>query len=538
MSEELILSVKQMKLCESYADSEGVNYLQLMENAGKALAERVGEICTEHGLRSVLILTGKGNNGGDGIVCAHHLRKSGIRADIMLCCGMPVTDISKEVFSEYGEETKLVECENTDYATLFEGYDMLLDCVFGTGFKGGFRENILPIFKAAEVFNGFKTACDIPSGVNADSGEACDHAFRADETITMHAVKTGMLLSKGRYLCGRVTVCEIGIPDEAVMCDSPEMETVLCEPNESYLRSLLPKRQPWAHKGSFGKLICVCGSDSYVGAAGISVTAALRTGVGLVELCSTERVVNAVSSSVYECIYSVMKTDPQGFMTSQNAEAILKKAEGASAMLIGCGLGHTEETEKLVAALVENSPVPVILDADGINSLVPNIDILAKKKSKVILTPHPAELARLCSVPTAQVLSERFELGQAFAKKYDVVLVSKSSETMVFFGDKARLLRYGDTSLAKGGSGDMLAGIIGSLTAQQPENCEDAAQLGCCIMGRAAETLSGSRLQKSTASSGIIAELPKLPVVSQRGILASDVIASLPAVLRQIEYEG
>lgn len=518
MAEELILSTKQMKLCESYADNEGISYLQLMENAGKALADRVSEICAEHELRSVLILTGKGNNGGDGIVCAHHLRKAGIRADIMLCCGMPATDISKEVFSRYGEESTPIECENADYTELFDKYDMLLDCVFGTGFKGGFREDILPIFKAAQDFGGFKAACDIPSGVNADSGEACEYAFCADETITMHAIKMGMLLSKGRYLCGGMTVCDIGIPDEALMGDLPEVETLLCEPDESYLGSLLPKRQPWGHKGSFGKLICVCGSDSYIGAAGISVTAALRMGVGLVELCSTERVVSAVSSRVCECIYSVMETDTQGFMTSQNAEAILKKAENASALLIGCGIGHTEETEKLVSALVENSPVPVILDADGINSLVPNIDILAKKKSKVILTPHPAELARLCGVPVAQALSERFELGRAFAKKYDVIPVSKSSETIVFYGDKARLLRYGDTALAKGGSGDMLAGIIGSLTAQQPESCEEAAQLGCYIMGRAAEALSSTR--------------------SQRGILASDIIASLPAFLKQLEDEG
>lgn len=515
MSDELILTVAQMKYCEKYADDNGISYLQLMENAGKALADRMIEICTEKGFKSVLILAGKGNNGGDGFVCAHHMKQAGIDAEIMLCCGMPATDISKAVFEKYREDIELVNCEEAKYAELFSKYDLLLDCIFGTGFKGSFREDILPLFKAIGECGCYKVACDIPSGVNADSGSACDHAFKAEETITMHAYKAGMLLGQGRYLCGGITLCEIGIPDEAVLEDVPENETVLCEPSVSYLRSLLPERPRWGHKGSFGKLICVCGSDHYIGAAAISASAALRTGAGLVELCSTEKVISSVSGSLPECIYSAVKTDEQGFITYENTDMILHKAEGASALLVGCGMGHTPDTEKLAAELVERSPVPVILDADGINSLVPNIDVLSKKKSTVILTPHPAELGRLCGLAPADVLSRRMEIGHAFAEKYGVVLVSKSSETIVFYEDKARLLRFGNTALAKGGSGDMLAGMIGSFTAQAPVNCAEMAQLGCFVMGSAAERLTKTK--------------------SARGVLATDIIASLPEFLYELE---
>lgn len=515
MNDELILSVSQMKYCEKYADEHGVSYLQLMENAGKALAQRLAQICTERGFKSVLILAGKGNNGGDGFVCAHHLKNAGINADIMLCCGAPATDISKAVFEKYREDISLVQCEETEYSGLFGKYDMLLDCIFGTGFKGSFREDILPLFRALEECESCKIACDIPSGVNADSGCACEYAFSAEETVTMHAVKAGMLTAQGRYLSGRVTVCEIGIPDEAVLEDVPECETLLCEPSAEYLTELLPERPRWGHKGTFGKLLCVCGSDRYIGAAAIAVSAALRTGAGLVELCSTEKVIASCSAKLEECIYTAVKTDSVGFITYDNIGMLLKKAETSTAILIGCGMGHTPDTERLVAELVEKSPVPVILDADGINSLAANIDVLTKKSSTVILTPHPAELGRLCGLSPAEVLARRLDIGHDLARRYGVVLVSKSSETIVFYEDKARLLRFGDTSLSKGGSGDMLAGMTGSFTAQQPSKCAEMAQLACFVMGAAAERLTRAR--------------------SPRSVLASDIIASLPEFLHALE---
>jgi NAD(P)H-hydrate epimerase len=336
-------------------------------------------------------------------------------------------------------------------------------------------------------------------------------------TVTFHNKKLGMCLSPARYHCGEISVEDIGIPQRAVVGeDDDEPKEIITQlHDEEVLSGMLPPRIPWGHKGTFGKLVSVCGSESYIGAAGISTLAALRTGVGLVNLCAPKAVINSLSSRILECTYSAMKTDSDGFMTSENVPNILSKLESADCLLIGCGLGHTPETERLVATLVENSPCQIILDADGINSLCPNIDVLSKRKSTVTLTPHPAELARLCGVSTAEILSDRHRYATEFARKYNVTVVSKGAETILTDGDYTNIIAVGNTALAKGGSGDMLAGIIASFSAQNPIRGDSNALLGCYVMGNTAEMLSEER--------------------SQRGILATDIIDALPKYLRQLE---
>ena len=267
----------------------------------------------------------------------------------------------------------------------------------------------------------------------------------------------------------------------------------------------------------------------------------MRTGAGLVNLCTAENVVNSLSSQLFECVYTKLVTDENGFIAfEENKNIILEKLGGYSCgltseksensqnpkgekccLLIGCGLGHTADTEKLVKYLVENSPCPVVIDADGINSLAVNIDVLHNKKSKVILTPHPAELARLCGVSTKEILSDRQKYASELAKKYDVIVVSKGAETFVCSGNLTKVLSFGNTALAKGGSGDMLAGIIASLTAQttgfseKNYSIEYNAILGCYIMGKAAQMLSADK--------------------SERGILARDIIEKIPEFLKTLE---
>ena len=209
-----------------------------------------------------------------------------------------------------------------------------------------------------------------------------------------------------------------------------------------------------------------------------------------------------------------MKTDKDGFMVAENAETILKKCEKASSLLIGCGLGHTAETEKLVAELIEKAEIPIVLDADGINSLCPNIDVLLKKKSTVILTPHPAELARLCGVTVGEVMSDRLGFAYRLSEKYGVTVLAKSADTFAVDGGKVYLCTEGTTALAKGGSGDMLAGIVSSYVAQ---GCDalDAAALGSFTLG----------------STALLAGYKR----SERGIIARDVIDALPRFLYDLE---
>lgn len=522
-NEERILTVPQMIFCEKRSEELGVSLAKLMNNAGEKLGRRILEVCMERNVKKVAVLIGKGNNGGDGSVAANFLFESGVSPTIILCQGKPDTELSKAAFERLHKDIPVFEYDGDDshdWAYAITESDITADCIFGTGFKGEIRDDMIMLFAHLQTYSDYIIACDIPSGANARNGQASKFTLKANETLTMHRKKLGMMLSPAKYLCGKITVCDIGIPQDDDTENAEEMRTKIldADQNKNSILNFLPHRDPWGHKGTFGKIVSVCGSESYIGAAGISALAALRSGVGLVELCTPRAVINSLSSRILECTYSAMKTDEHGFMTSENAPAILKKLEKASVLLLGCGLGHTEETEKLVKELVENSPCPIILDADGINSLVPNIDVLLKKKQTVILTPHPAELARLCGVSTAQILSDRANYASGFAKEYGVTIVSKSAETLICHGNEVLISSAGNTALAKGGSGDMLAGITASLVAQagqKPDSERHCAMLGCYVMGKTAEMLSEER--------------------SERGILASDIIDALPYYFKRLE---
>ncbi|MBR1739177.1 MAG: NAD(P)H-hydrate dehydratase [Ruminococcus sp.] len=521
MSRDRIVTREQMRACERESERLGVSLAELMDNAGEGLGRELLHLLIEKNEKSAVILCGKGNNGGDGLVAARFLAQSGIAVTVMLCCGAPDTPLSAAAYEKLPAEVRVIDGFDGGRAhcELLLHAPVIADCIFGTGFRGEIDEELSSLLSAAAATEGTVVACDIPSGVDAQNGKVSRSTLPADITVTFHAAKLGMTLSPARYFCGEVKVCPIGIPDE-VYASAELADTVIDLTGEEVLmRHLLPKRKPWGSKWDFGRLVCVCGSERYIGAAGICTEAALRSGAGLVHLCAPAKVVSSLAAQLYETVYTPMRTDTEGFMTSDDLTAILKKLERADALLIGCGLGHTPRTERLVTGLVENSPVPVILDADGINSLAPNIDVLLKKKSEVILTPHPGELATLCGKTSEEVLEDRYSCGRELAEKYGVTVVSKNAETIVFIPGEgtvtAAVLRTGNTALAKGGSGDMLAGLIASLTAQSPDSIPDGALLGCYVMGKTAELLSEER--------------------SERGILARDVIRAIPAYLKALE---
>lgn len=501
-----ILTVEQMTFCEHEAEKYGVSLAQLMDNAAAQLTEVIAS--NSSASSKIVLLIGKGNNGGDGLVAANLLAEQGLKPTVVLCCGEPDTDLSSAAYARLDKSVEVLKAENA--LDFIEGVDVLVDCIFGTGFHGSLRENILPVFRACEKCEGMKIACDLPSGVNARNGQADKLSFKADVTVTFHRDKLGLYLQPAVDFCGEILVKDIGIDER---CENT-LYPVITPFDVTKARAALPFRPADGHKGTFGKVVSVAGSESYIGAAGLSAMAAMRTGVGLFELCTAKSVVNSLSAGMYECTYSAMKTDKDGFMVAENAEAILKKCEKASCLLIGCGLGHTAQTEKLVAELIENAEIPIVLDADGINSLCPNIDVLLKKKSTVILTPHPAELARLCGVTVGEVISDRLGSAYRLSEKYGVTVLAKSADTFAVDGGKVYLCTEGTTTLAKGGSGDMLAGIVSSYVAQGC-NALDAAALGSFTLG----------------STALLAGYKR----SERGIIARDVIDALPRFLYDLE---
>ncbi len=501
-----ILTLPQMICAEQQSEKLGVSLSQLMDNAGAALADEIAAQCKRLGENAPLILAGKGNNGGDGLAAAGLLAERGLSPVVMLCCGEPDTPLAKERFAALDKRVKVISYTPEQDAAI-EDARLICDCIFGTGFKGDLPDSIGPLFASISTSDAFVIACDIPSGADARSGNADPLAVKADLTLTMHAVKLGMTLSPARHLCGEIKTADIGIPEDVYSTDVL-FNSVTTLSSKAEIPRLLPDRLPWGHKGTFGRLLCVCGSERYIGAAALSCEAAMRCGVGLTELLSAERCINSISPTNPEIIYTTL--------TGHEASDIFRQRRtDCDAVLIGCGIGTDEQAKELLYDAVLDSEKPVVIDADGINLLSENINILLKKKADIILTPHPAELARLCGVTTDKVLSDRLYYASMLADSFGVTVVSKAAETIVTNGRYSTVIHTGSTALSKAGSGDMLAGAIASLTAQRPQLPFNNAVLGCYIIGESAASLSQE--------------------MSERGVIARDILARIPKTLRAFE---
>lgn len=493
----IYLTPQQMTYAEQHC---GVSLDVLMDNAGAALSRRVKEKCYAETVKRPLFLCGKGNNAGDGFVAAQMLSQCGIQPAVLLCCGEPKTELAKAAFDKM-EGVQAVYADKTDLRDIIGGFDVIVDCVFGTGFSGELSQDIQEIFSIANNADVYRIACDIPSGANALTGEA-QYAFLADETITMHLPKLGMALSPAKEYCGKIIPADIGI--ELKLGGIHEFD-------RQEAAKALPYRMPHGHKGTFGKVVCVCGSEKYTGAAAMSVSAALRSGAGLVQLCSTGKVIDRLSPVLSEAVYTQLPCRDDGFVSSDAAGLICEEIKSADAILFGCGMGNNEDTGLLLEAVIRNADCPVVIDADGINSLCANIDILKSKRGQVILTPHPMELARLCGISLPP--DDRYGAAKEISEKYSVTVMAKSAQTLVV-GDKSYICRKGNTALSKGGSGDMLAGLTAGFLAQGVQ-ADKAACLASYLLGDTVEALC-ERL-------------------SPRGIIASDILNELPKTLFNLE---
>ena len=498
---ERLLTTQQMKLCEKRSDESGVSLAELMDNAGEALARVVLDRCMKKGLKNCVILCGKGNNGGDGFVAARFLADSGMDVTVILCCGEPATELAKAAFGRLGG-IRVISGSAEDTAYEIFGAQVLVDCIFGTGFKGALRDEIKPLFSGIQQSPAYKIACDIPSGCDADTGLCDEYSFRADITVTFHKAKIGMALSPAKDFCGEVIVRDIGIP---AGCEATDFYTF--EPDEVQLSKLLPSRPAGAHKGFFGKVLIIAGSENYYGAAAMAANAALRCGAGIVQLAAPRSVITALAGGMYECTFLP-------YDEGDSPDKLIDEIKTSSAVLIGCGMGQSKHTRHTLAAVIKAAECPLIIDADGLNCLAKDMGLLKNRKNETVLTPHIGELARLCGVDRDTALSKRLELAIGLSEEYGAVVVSKSAGTLITRRGSVIVSNYGNTALSKGGSGDMLAGMITSFAAQR-RDCGEAAALGCYLLGKSAEILCCD--------------------LSERGVLARDILGQIPKTLKMLE---
>ena len=487
-----VVTNAQMKAAEAECDRKFLSYSQLMENAGTAAAGYILGFCGENARAAVLC--GAGNNGGDGFVIAKVLRQNNVYCEVILANGEPKTDTARGFYdgSAFNYSRDKARC-----LEITESSDIIIDCVFGTGFHGKLPENIAELFIAANK-RPLKFAIDVPSGVNSDTGEFDENCFKPTHTLVLAAMKKGLIIPACADILGKAELLDIGINAEcykeysAIFKDSAE--------------DVLPKRLPSSHKGSFGRLLNIAGSLNYCGAAAMSTKAALRMGVGLCTLAAPISVVKMLGSAINETTYLPLYEDENGFIASGWEEKIADVLPKMNAVAIGCGLGNSEQTRKMTEFVIKNASCPIIIDADGINSLSQNIDILKARTGDTVITPHPLEFSRISGLSVSDIQRDRIAAAKAFSEEYGVVVLLKGCYTVIAGGNEISVNASGNSALAKGGSGDILTGIIASMLAQGVPAAKAAIE-GAYIHGHTADEL--------------IKTMPK------RRIIASDIIENL-----------
>ncbi len=449
----LYVTPKQMQQLEQLTDAHSISYAEMMDRAGAALVCAILDFVPEP--RQVLFLAGTGNNGGDCYVAAKYLHLRGVRTAVYAPLGTPKTAISRAAAAQAAAAGVTLLSRGDRW---LRDADVIVDGLFGTGFHGELPEAARPFLERRE--GKTHIAVDIPSGGNGATGTVFEGTFHADLTVTFGYAKLGMTQYPLREYCGQIVTADIGIVPASDL-DSPV--AVLLELNE--IQKRLPRRRPDAHKNKSGHLLTVAGSIRMRGACVLAVTAAMRSGVGLQTAAAPEAALQAICTGTPEVMCLPLRTDEEGFLLNEENHDVLKKyLKGKNALLLGCGMGVTENTRNLTKFLLSESDCPVIVDADGLNCLTGSIECLPE--GRTVLTPHPGEAARLLGIETAEVQADRPSAALRLAEKTGAVVVLKGAGTIVTDGRHMAVCTLGNAGMARAGSGDVLAGITASLAAQ------------------------------------------------------------------------
>ena len=495
-----------IRAVENAAENSGFSTLRMMENAGSAAANVIIE---KYKIKeaSVVVIAGNGNNGGDGFVTARKLYEAGANVSVVLASGMPKSENASETLSKLSKlPVRIYNANDFEAKTVIKYADFVIDAIFGIGFRGELEGDVLDLVNIANESEATRIALDLPSGCECDSGRVGNTCFLADVTISFIGVKPCHVLYPSSDYCGKLVMVGIGISKDII--DSASSDVSIIE--DAKVKKAIPTIKKSAHKGSRGTALLVCGSYGMAGAAILSAKATLRSGAGLVKLALPQNVYPIAASSLLEAVYLPCKSSPDGAISHEEFDLILSNAIRSNAVLLGCGCGNTKELYELTELLISNTTTPVVIDADGINAISNDISILMKSKAPIVLTPHPAEMARLLNVDTEYVQTHRFELARAFAQKFAVTLVLKGSNTVIALKDGSLFVcMHGNPGMATGGSGDVLAGIIVSLIAQglPPEL---AAVCGVNIHSAAGDIAANNMSMHSMLPSDIIDSLPQL----------------------------
>ncbi|MBT1248316.1 carbohydrate kinase [Thermosipho sp. 1223] len=471
-----IVSSEEMKELEKKAINDfGIDSLILMERAGVSTVEVLWNELEKLSKYSYLVFCGPGNNGGDGLVIARELLNYTEAVKVVFIDDFVTEEAKKnfEVYKSFGGEVIKISKENIlEVPKLLGNSDVVIDAIFGTGLSRIVEGIYAEIIDYINLYSKFTVSVDIPTGVSADTARVLGTAIKADLTVTFEYPKVGHFLFPGRALTGKLKVVKIGIPKilgTIYPCDKLLL-------TKSYFE--VPKRLKESNKSTYGKVIVIGGSENYIGAPLLSALGALRAGVGRVYIAGNNKVVvNAVN---YEPGIIPITID----FTENSLYEIEKVLDSNTVVVIGPGLGRKEEIGEFVKKVFENVNVPMIVDADGIYYLSRFKDEILFKE-KVVITPHPGEFAKFMEMKISEV-KYNYKLVKEAAERYNLVIALKDVTTIISDGESIYFNLTGNSSLSKGGSGDILSGVIAGFVAQNHEVL-NGVLTGIYTMGLAAE---------------------------------------------------
>ena len=436
--------------------------------------------------RSAIAFCGPGNNGGDGVAAARLLLEAGWRVKCVLVGDREkMSDDCLEMERRLSEAGGRLEEFGTESWGEYVGYDVAIDAMFGVGLNSPLRPEAAEAARQMKQ-SGWVVSADVPSGIHADTGDVMGSAVKADVTVTFSRGKPGLFVGKGAVHSGRVVIADIGIPDDLYPL---QPETVLME--RDMLR--LPDRPVDGHKGDFGRLFILAGSRGYTGAAALCAKAAVRSGAGLVTVAVPEDIYPIVA---VKCDEAMVQPWPD------SDDELVEQAKKCTAAVIGPGLGQGERAETLVLRLLKELTCPIILDADGLNIISRHIHVLDEREGAAILTPHDGEFARLsgCELP----IRDRLGAAREFAVKHGCTLVLKGHRTITSVKGVCAVNPTGNSGMAKGGSGDVLAGLLGALAAQ---GCFGPVE-AVWVHGRAGDLAAEDKGEYGMTPSDLIEQIP------------------------------
>jgi ADP-dependent NAD(P)H-hydrate dehydratase / NAD(P)H-hydrate epimerase len=470
---KILTAAEMQRIDRLTSDRYGVPSLTLMENAGRGVVDFLTERYAPLESRRIAILCGRGNNGGDGLVTARLLREQGLQPRVLLFAdpeivkGDAATNLERLNASGPPEIVGTLEKWHEVYPTL-EGASLLIDALLGTGLGRPLEGFLLEVVGDVNLLKPRPqvVAVDLPSGVSADSGELIGECIRADASVTFTAPKVAHVFAPASEMVGEWVCKEIGTPPEALDSDASLRLNLTTDSDLAWLGQPRPAD---SHKGMYGHVLLVAGSVGKTGAAAMSALAALRAGAGLVTVATPKSALPVVAGLGLEFMTEPLPETDSGTISLQALDGRLmdRLVEGKSVIAVGPGIGGEPETVEFVRELVRDTDIPMVIDADGLNALAGALDCLNGKGRVRVLTPHPGEMARLAGVKTAEVQSRRLEMARDFSAKHNVVLALKGFRTLTADPEGSVWVNpNGNPGMAKGGTGDVLTGVVAGFLAQ------------------------------------------------------------------------